>query len=190
MMRFAVIEPIAAHCKPCPPAYYSAAIRTARTRTSGEYRADASASPWLYPLKVWSLRQTRRGSASNPLVTNSQRIAPSSPGHGHERSIGRAAGVEFDDIGRPRCGRTPPRIRTALCGHSRRRAPHLANPDGAGPPTARCVSRSHHRCPRTVMLSLRHSRPDRHRLAAWRMSSRRRSASRFPPSTVTIRLRR
>src|SRR4030095_10953364 len=53
------IETIAAHCDSCS-AWCSKTIRTARSRTSGEYFGTVFMTP--YPLKIWSLRQTRGGS--------------------------------------------------------------------------------------------------------------------------------
>src|SRR5262245_27007864 len=53
------IEMIAAHCDSCF-AWCSKTIRTARSRTSGEYFGTVFMTP--YPLKIWSLRQTRGGS--------------------------------------------------------------------------------------------------------------------------------
>src|SRR5215510_3668128 len=58
------IEMIAAHCDSCF-AWCSKTIRTARSRTSGEYFGTVFMTP--YPLKIWSLRQTRGGSAYPPL---------------------------------------------------------------------------------------------------------------------------
>src|SRR5262247_3054559 len=55
------IETIAAHCDSCS-AWRSKTIRTARSRTSGEYFGTVFMTP--YPLKIWSLRQTRGGSIS------------------------------------------------------------------------------------------------------------------------------
>src|SRR5262249_61753262 len=53
------IETIAVHCDSCS-AWCSKTIRTARSRTSGEYFGTDFMTP--YPLKIWSLRQTRGGS--------------------------------------------------------------------------------------------------------------------------------
>src|SRR5262245_7539994 len=55
------IETIAAHCDSCS-AWRSKTIRTARSRTSGEYFGTVFMT--RYPLKIWSLRQTRGGSGS------------------------------------------------------------------------------------------------------------------------------
>src|SRR5215831_12506483 len=52
------IETVAAHWDSCS-AWCSKTIRTARSRTSGEYFGTVFMTP--YPLKIWSLRQTRGG---------------------------------------------------------------------------------------------------------------------------------
>src|SRR5262245_27332747 len=59
------IETIAAHCDSCS-AWCSRTIRTARSRTSAEYFGTDFMTP--YPLKIWSLRQTRGGSAFHASV--------------------------------------------------------------------------------------------------------------------------
>src|SRR5262245_31256019 len=61
------IETIAAHCDSCS-AWRSKTIRTARSRTSGEYFGTVFMTP--YPLKNWSLRQTRGGSVLTCLRGN------------------------------------------------------------------------------------------------------------------------
>jgi hypothetical protein len=63
---FAAIELIAAHCEACSRPC-SNTIRTARPHLRRKL-ARRLASPWLHPLKSWSLRQTRGGSGHDPGV--------------------------------------------------------------------------------------------------------------------------